>query len=192
MINRCLEDNKPIGIVFIREGEEVGEPATPHEVGTLASIHEAERHDNGEIDIVAVGQERFVISEILQEHPYIVGHVKPLLSTGDDTPRAIALSARAREILTEYVDILATATGTLVQIVNIPETPASVAFLVALALQIQHLERQELLAMVNISDMLAREVTLLRREITIWRYVVDTQNAQGEQEDALFGSISLN
>jgi Lon protease-like protein len=192
MINRCLEQDEPIGIVLIREGDEVGQPAVPHEVGTVASIVETERHDNGEIDIVAVGQERFVIGEILQQTPYIVGQVKPLLSVEDDTPRAVALSSRATEILAEYVEILAEATGTLIQIINVPDAPTSIAFLVALALQIRYPERQELLSMANISDMLAREVTLLRREIAIWRYVARTQEALKERQDDLFPQIPLN
>ena len=192
MINRCLEKEQPIGIVLIRAGEEVGKPATPHDVGTLAAILETDRHENGEIDIIAVGRERFVIQQILQEKPYIIGQVKPLLPRGEDTLRSLALSSRARELLPKYVEVLAQATGTYVQVVNPPEEPASVAFLVALALQIEHPERQRLLATADIGEMLAQELTLLRREITIWDHVISTQSVQKERGDDQFGHISLN
>jgi len=192
MINRCLEKEQPIGIVLIREGEEVGEPATPHDVGTLAAILETDRHDTGEIDIIAVGRERFVIHQILQERPYIIGQVEPLFPRGEDTPRALALSRRAGELLPKYVKVLAQATGTLVQVVNAPEEPSAVAFLVALALQIEHPERQRLLATADIGEMLAQELTLLRREITICDHIISTQSAQKDHEHDLFGHISLN
>jgi Lon protease-like protein len=192
MINRCLENDQPVGIVLIREGEEVGEPATPHDVGTLAAILETDRHETGEIDIIAVGQERFVIHQLLQERPYIVGQVEPLLPKGEDTPRSLALSMRASELLPKYVRVLAQATGTLVQVVNAPEEPSAVAFLVALTLQIEHSERQGLLATPDIGEMLAQEVTLLRREITIFGHMISTQSTHKEEDHNLFGHISLN
>ena len=192
MINRCLEKDQPIGIVLIREGEEVGEPATPHDVGTLAAILETDRRETGEIDIIAVGQERFVIRQILQERPYLIGQVETLLSRGEDTPRAMALSRRASELLPKYVEVLAQATGTLVQVVNAPKEPSEVAFLVALTLQIEHPERQGLLATPDIREMLFQELVLLRREITICDYMISTQSTHKEREHHLFGHISLN
>lgn len=192
MIDRCLQQNQPIGIVLIREGQEVGEPAQPHSVGTLATILETERYENGEIDIVAVGQERFTIHDILQYRPYIVGKVATLDAMGQDTSRAWALAHRAREVLPKYIETLADATGTFIQVVNVPEAPSSVAFLVALALQVRHVERQELLGMADIRDMLAKELALLGREIAIWRYMLTTQEAEKARESNPFGQIALN
>jgi len=192
MIDHCLQENQPIGIVLIRQGQEVGEPAQPYSVGTLASILETKRYENGEIDIVAVGQERFTIHDILQYKPYIVGKVATLNPIGHDTPRAWALAHRAKEVLSKYIETLADATGTFVQIVNVPEAPSSVAFLIALALQVRHLERQELLSMADIRDMLAKELVLLGREIAVWRYMLATQEAEKEREIGQFGHIAPN
>ena len=38
MLKACLRDNAPFGVCAIREGKEVGAPATPHGIGTLAKI----------------------------------------------------------------------------------------------------------------------------------------------------------
>ena len=192
MISRCLEQDQLIGIVLIREGVEVGGPAVPHEVGTLATIAETERRESGEMDILTVGQERFVIRRIVQETPYLVGQVETLQPVGEDSPRAVALAAKLRELLPDYVEALAAATGTLIQVINVPEAPLSVAFLVALALQIQSAERQVLLATADVATLLFRELVLLRRELAIWRYIMSTQEAQQDQEDRLFGTVSLN
>ena len=36
MINHCIEEEKPFGVVLIDEGQEVGGPAAPRLVGTAA------------------------------------------------------------------------------------------------------------------------------------------------------------
>ena len=192
MINRCLEKHEPVGIVLIREGQEVGAPAIPHQVGTVATLLETERHPNGELDIIAVGQERFQLHEILQQTPYIIGQISAIPAAGKDSPRARALAQRVREILPRYTNVLTEATGTLVQIVNVPEEPASLAFLVALALQVQKAEQQGLLATIDISDMLAQELVLLQREIAVWGYVIATQANEGELESNQFGRLTRN
>jgi hypothetical protein len=183
MINSCLEQQQPVGIALIREGEEVGGPAVPHEVGTLANITETDRKEDGEIDIVAVGQERFIIRKIVQQSPYLICQIELFPAVGGDSPRAWALAYRVRELLPDYVKALAKATGTLVQVINIPNTPISLAFLAALALQIRSPERQRLLATEEVAEMLAQELALLRRETAVWRYMAMTQEAEKRRED---------
>ena len=38
MVNYCLDEKKPFGVVLLREGEERGGPAIPYQVGTAARI----------------------------------------------------------------------------------------------------------------------------------------------------------
>ena len=47
MIKFCLENESEFGVVLIKEGEEVGETATPYEVGTAARILHVENLDDG-------------------------------------------------------------------------------------------------------------------------------------------------
>ncbi|MFN2644142.1 MAG: LON peptidase substrate-binding domain-containing protein [Burkholderiales bacterium] len=59
MFKVCLRDNQPFGVCAIREGAEVGAPATPFEIGTLAKIGEWEMPQLGLFHIVARGGRRF-------------------------------------------------------------------------------------------------------------------------------------
>ena len=43
MINRCIEEKIPFGVLLIEEGQEVGDTAKPHMVGTAARITRVER-----------------------------------------------------------------------------------------------------------------------------------------------------
>ena len=63
MAKACLRDGAPFGVCLIREGAEVGAPATPFEVGTLAKIAEWDMPQLGLLQIVAEGGERFRILE---------------------------------------------------------------------------------------------------------------------------------
>ena len=63
MASACLRDQAPFGVCLIREGKEVGEPATPHEVGTLARIVHWDMEQLGVLQIVAEGGQRFRILE---------------------------------------------------------------------------------------------------------------------------------
>jgi Lon protease-like protein len=63
MAKGCLRDGTPFGVCAIREGKEVGAPATPHAVGTLARIAEWDMPQLGMLHIVSHGGQRFRILE---------------------------------------------------------------------------------------------------------------------------------
>jgi Lon protease-like protein len=63
MAKACLRDNAPFGVCLIREGAEVGVPATPEAVGCLAHIVQWDMPQLGLLQIVAQGAERFRILE---------------------------------------------------------------------------------------------------------------------------------
>ena len=63
MAKACLREDAPFGVCLIREGAEVGAPATPFEVGTLAKISEWDMQQLGLLQIVATGGARFRILE---------------------------------------------------------------------------------------------------------------------------------
>ena len=63
MAKGCLRDGSPFGVCLIREGAEVGAPATPEPVGCLARIVQWDMPQLGLLQIQALGEERFRILE---------------------------------------------------------------------------------------------------------------------------------
>jgi Lon protease-like protein len=63
MAKACLRDTSPFGVCLIREGKEVGLPATPVEVGCLARIGAWDMPQLGMLHITALGEARFRILE---------------------------------------------------------------------------------------------------------------------------------
>jgi len=63
MAKACLRDGSPFGVCLIREGREVGAPAVPAEVGTLARIGAWDMPQLGVLHVTALGEQRFRILE---------------------------------------------------------------------------------------------------------------------------------
>jgi len=63
MAKACLKHNAAFGVCLIREGREVGAPATPSDVGTLARIASWDMPQLGVLQVVARGERRFRIAE---------------------------------------------------------------------------------------------------------------------------------
>ncbi len=61
MAKGCLKDGSAFGVCLIREGREVGAPATPNSVGTLAKIVEWDMPQLGVLQVTARGERRFRI-----------------------------------------------------------------------------------------------------------------------------------
>ena len=78
MVQRCLDGDSQFGIVLIKLGSDVGEPAEPYSVGTVAKIVQVQRLDDGRMLMNVSGQDRFRITEITQVRPYIEGQVEVL------------------------------------------------------------------------------------------------------------------
>ncbi|MGH8751702.1 MAG: LON peptidase substrate-binding domain-containing protein [Burkholderiales bacterium] len=59
MSKSCLRDNKPFGVCLIKEGNEVGVPAVPEDIGCTAAITEWDMQQLGVLHLKTVGVRRF-------------------------------------------------------------------------------------------------------------------------------------
>lgn len=62
MAKACLKNSSPFGISLIADGTEVGAPATPEKVGTLARITEWDMQEVGILQLRVKGEQRFRLS----------------------------------------------------------------------------------------------------------------------------------
>lgn len=94
----CLRDAAPFGVCRIREGTEVGEPATPEPVGCLARIVQWDMQQLGLLQIVAQGSQRFRIRERRLQADGLARATVELLPEENDTPVPEHLAA-CRQLL---------------------------------------------------------------------------------------------
>jgi uncharacterized protein len=84
MAKDCLREDRPFGVCRIREGREVGDPATPETVGCLARIAHWDMAQLGVLNIVARGERRFRILERHVERDGLVRAAVELLGEEQD------------------------------------------------------------------------------------------------------------
>jgi Lon protease-like protein len=177
MIDYCVENKSPFGVVLINEGQEVGGVSTPHLIGTMARIAKRKEADDGRLHILAAGTRRFKIESLDRSHAYLSGTVIPLPIANADTRLAHQLTQQLRPELLEYISVLSEASNAKMQLDRLPEDPKLMAYMVAIALQIDNDEKQRLLEMDSVPELLARERHLVSRETLLTRFMAQTQGA---------------
>jgi Lon protease-like protein len=77
MAKTCLKESSPFGVCLIREGQEVGAPAVPEDVGCVARIAECDMEELGILKVKAEGMSRFrIVSREVAKSGLIVGEVE--------------------------------------------------------------------------------------------------------------------
>jgi Lon protease-like protein len=77
MAKGCLKEGLPFGICLIKEGSEVGTPAVPEQVGTLAKIVDWDMEQLGVLKVRVEGGERFRLNSTdVQPNGLIIGGIE--------------------------------------------------------------------------------------------------------------------
>lgn len=126
MVQRCLDEAIPFGVVLIREGSEVA-PADGVEadlsiaaVGTMAEIREANKYSDGRWQLLVVGTQRFAIMDVhADREPYLVAEVEPLDDEPDDPDEAERLVDHISRRFLEYLRLLQPRAGEQVEPIDV-------------------------------------------------------------------------
>src|SRR5438270_2494584 len=78
MVQMCLKEDRPFGVVLIRAGSEAGN-AEPYLVGTAVRIVGLHTYEDGRMDIHVKGERRFRIRKLDESHAYLLGRVEPVV-----------------------------------------------------------------------------------------------------------------
>ena len=177
MIQSCLDNESVFGVVLIKEGEEVGDTAKPHKVGTAAKIIEVDRFEDGRMNLLTAGQYRFEITALQHEQPYLVGHIRVPPMTETENDEAIKpIVAEAGELYQNYEAMMDKLIFTWTAPESVPTRPHHLAYQIGTRLQIPLDEKQELLETFRIDELLQQEISLLEREARILKFRLSARN----------------
>jgi uncharacterized protein len=159
MVRSCVEFDRPFGIVLIREGSEVGGPASPYMVGTAVRILKVIPYDDGRMDIHVEGERRFRIRDLDEEsHPYLVGFVEPVIEIEiDESEENRILLGQAKDQFEQLIQKIFARQEFNVS-VKLPQDPVVLSFTIANMLHMENLAKQRLL---ETTDTLERVSTLM-------------------------------
>ncbi|MFC1960425.1 LON peptidase substrate-binding domain-containing protein [Chloroflexota bacterium] len=169
MIQHCLDQDKMFGVVLIEQGVEAGRNlATPHLIGCTAQITHVERLAEGRLNLLAIGQERFRINTLDQTaQPYLVGQVDLFPLPNENADSLADVVRLLRPLVESYLIKLGEAGQTTAQLERLTDNPLLFCYLAATLLQIPVSQKQNLLAALNIAQLVHNLQTIYRRELML-------------------------
>ncbi|SRR6266567_3845731 len=178
LVRDLLDGPRPrqFGVIAIRRGRETGVHGISalHDVGCIAAVRQVREHEDGRFDLVAVGTQRFRLTELDESLPYLQG-VLDLLpdEPGDESAAALAVRA-VQPAFHDYLDALAKRGVTQISAPDLPDEPVLLSYLVAASMIVDLDDKQDLLAEPDAAGRLAAERGLLSRETTLLRSLTST------------------
>ena len=168
MLQECLDSDSRFGVTLIREGTEVGEPAVPHDVGTVARIVQVNRIEGDRYFVSAVGERRFRIVEVTRHTPFISAQVE-LLDEFRDTPVSDNVINEAIDLFGEYARFSVGTAGGWVSDTKVPADPARLSYHIAGKMQMDLADSQRLLEEETAEERLAAEIEMLKKNSRVLR-----------------------
>ncbi|MBA4180956.1 MAG: peptidase S16 [Anaerolinea sp.] len=174
MISELIESGGVFGVVLIREGEEVGHGAVPHDVGTTARIEQCTELDGGRFALTARGSQRFRLVRMLSPRPYPYGEVELIV---DEVPIPTANLQRAMETVRTtfpaYFRLALSLTDQWAQGMKLPSKPHALVNFLAPWVQADEETKQRLLELESAEDRVAQLAELLDELLARTREEVD-------------------
>ena len=163
MIHECLQEDSEFGIILAKGGRIIDDS---YSIGTAVKIIDSDIMEDGRMNIMTVGQYRFQVQEITCQTPYLEALVDPISTSPPiDLTRLQALISRASELCETYENLLAETVTDWEVPKSIPERPFHLACHIATRLQITLIEKQRLLEIFSVDQMLIKEIKILQYEI---------------------------
>ena len=171
MITECYEQDKPFGVVLARPGsppmlEE------PYPVGTMTDILALSRMDDGRMNLIARGGQRFQILDQHRRKSYLTGIVEIYFDLPEPEQVLREQADKARELFNTYLEILLEVVGKSETQFNLPEEPEALSHFIAYFLDIDDEEKQQLLEMNLTTERLESVIDTLRREVPFVRQML--------------------
>jgi len=161
MVRLCLDEKRPFGVLLIREGSAVGAPATPYEVGTTALISTVEPLEEGRMNLVCFGGQRFRVVSTSSDRSYLVGDVEILTSVSEDDEETLDFAATASSLFAEYTRLYLAISNQWASGVEMPSDPDRLADYIGSRLAVESETKQRLLEELSANNRLVQELDIL-------------------------------
>lgn len=181
MAEYCLRNERPFGVVLIRDGPEVGDQvAETYGVGTTAEI--AHYRDQGDhAMIMAIGRRRFKLLDVFEQGDYPEAEIELLQETG--TGVSPDLLDDIRGLFAEEVGLILQLLGFQDAEMEIPAQADKLSYMIAAHLRVPLDDKQALLEIEHCSQRLARELDLVRKEREEYRMLLAAQKFTEQWSD---------
>lgn len=199
MTQECVDTGQPFGVVLVKSDETVkaNHPGSYwhelYDIGTTAQITALEHLQDGRMNLMAVGQDRFIIKNIeIGPDNLLIGRVDPYPLQDEEAPEIERLTQRLRPMVRQYIDHLADASGEDLSDATLPTDPTDLAFLAGTAIQGPLPDKQKLLSARSLGTLMATTVSMLHREDKILTYMLKAYQTHRLAQQLPFVDYCLN
>ncbi|HZU68824.1 MAG TPA: LON peptidase substrate-binding domain-containing protein [Ktedonobacteraceae bacterium] len=175
MINECYEKAKPFGVVLVQPESTLYEEE-PYTVGTMAEIEALDRLQDGRMNLIAKGTQRFRILRQHREKPYLSGIVELYRDVAEPEQTLLRYANYARNLFESYLQILLEVVGKEDIEFNLPAEPEELSHFIAYFLDVQDEQKQRFLELTSTVQRLQEEVHVLRKEVAFMREILTMSN----------------
>jgi Lon protease-like protein len=163
MLRECMESDNRFGVSLIREGPEVGGPAVPHEIGTVAHITQVNRIDGDRFFVSAVGVQRFRVLNVTQREPFVAAEVELIDDSSASSESSDELVREVTDAFSNYAQASVGVSGGWVSRTRVPSHPEALSYHIANSVQIDVGGKQRLLEHETTASRLTAELELLKK-----------------------------
>ena len=171
MINECYAQNLPFGVVLARpESEPLHEE--PYPVGTMAEIEALDRMDDGRMNLIARGGQRFRILSQHRQKPYLSGIVEVYSDIAEARQALSSVMHQASALFHSYLETLLAVIGRGELEFTLPDDAEEFSHFIAHLIDVHDEQKQHMLELTSTRERLEEEVLILRREVPFMREVL--------------------
>lgn len=200
MIKECIATGQTFGVVLAKSKYAQAPNVAGlyssdlYDVGTTARITAVENLKDGQMNLITVGQDRFIIRDIYPSPAdFLMGQVDPYpMQEEDNSPQVAALVQKLRPMVRQYINHLADASGEDLSNAALPSDPMALAYLAGTAIQGPLTDKQKLLSARSLRMLIAETVSILDKEDQILVYMLEAHSAHQQVDRLPFVDYSLN
>lgn len=176
MINECNEHKTPFGIVLARpNSKHLNEE--PYSVGTMAKIEVLDRLDDGRMNLIAKGLQRFRILELNRQKPYLSALVEVYEDQAEQMQIQMTYANQASELFNAYLQVLIEIIGKEAIELTLPTAPEELSHFIAYFLDVTNERKQQFLELTSTTQRLEEEIEILRHELPFMREMLTFNNS---------------
>jgi Lon protease-like protein len=171
-----------MGIVLIRSGREVGGPAEPYPVGTVASVQQVMPLGDGSFQVICLGVKRFAIRRIVALRPYLQAEIAEMPDQ-EDLEAAQELMRKALDLFNTYINLTVSLTNRPAPLLSVALGPSLLSYAIASRLDISLDEKQALLEERSAAARLRQVIRMIKREQELMKFFAVHMGAEEDWEE---------
>lgn len=183
-IQQAIRCQQPVGLVLQKDPQD-DDPtgAGLCAVGTLATVLQHHRAEDGQVHAICQGLQRMRIVGLVEGHPFLAARYECLDEVEAHSTRAEALALQLRERGVEILTLMPGVPAELAHVLQGTRSPSQLADLAASLIDAEPAEKQELLEMLSTEQRLARVLEVVNHRLEVLRLSQEIGARTREQLD---------